>query len=139
MKKINYFFDKTPMWKVVIVYYICFSLISYLIFKGVFYYTGVEQLEVMKHHVILKISITSGLLFSIVLSLSTHLRRKSQKFWDYSREVEHLIDDASTKDSIQKIWQNEFLKLIRLSSGGIHNMELHRLKAIMETKIKYIS
>ena len=63
--------------------------------------------------------------------------RKSNKFWDYSKEVESLIDKAETKEELGSIWKGEFQSLRELAQGGAHLSELTRQYTIMQTKYKY--
>ena len=85
------------------------------------------------------VSSLAGILFGGGLTTSEDAIRKSNKFWDYAKAVEELINKSDSKDELKLIEANEFLNLRQYSQGGAHGRELVRLHAIMSTKYKYAS
>ena len=130
MKKINNLLEKAPLWKVFV-----FSFILWLIvFMSVFtLITDRSHLMIMFYIAITTSTITS-MLFSSMISQA----KKSDVFWKYAKEVEKLIENAETKESINSILNKEWVTLLNLPMGGAHYHEIHRLKAIINTKSKYI-
>jgi len=133
MKTINTFFDKAPLWKVYIFGWLFAGGFTFLLFQ--FFPDGTEL--VRDPIVNLKIGGLMGLLFGLMFVLMISMTRKSQKFWDYSKEVQELIDAAETKEELGSIYKGEFQSLIELAQGGPHQYELKRQYAIMQTKYKY--
>lgn len=135
MKQINYFFTKKPLWQVFIVLNIVFFVICFLGFN----YIVNQPPLVFKFKQILTVSLMISLFFSIFLTPVFYLLRCSLKFWEYSEEVNKLINDATTKEKLNKITDNEFQKLRKMSVGGPHQTELIRLYTIINTKYKYLN
>ena len=135
MKQINDFFAKKPLWQVFIVLNIVLFLICFLGFN----YIVNQAPLVFELKQILKVSLTFSLFFSLFCLSIIYLGRCSVKFWEYSEEVNKLINDAATKEELNKITDNEFQKLIKMSVGGPHQTELIRLYTIINTKYKYLN
>ena len=134
MKAINNFFDKAPLWKIYIFGWALFSLSTFAMFEWV---TILISGTVLPTIVNLKIGATTGILFGLMFMLMFSVTRKSNKFWDYSKEVESLIDKAETKEELGSIWKGEFQSLRELAQGGPHLSELTRQYTIMQIKYKY--
>lgn len=138
MNKINQFFDKAPLWQI----YIFGWFASGTIVAAMFYF--LQMIDAASPELVItgdkciKIGATSGLLFGLMFMLMNSIMRKSQAFWDYTKEVEKLIDEAQTKDQLQSILENEFQELRSKCQGGPQIPELNRLFTIMKTKAKYI-
>ncbi len=133
MKTINTFFDKAPLWQVFIFGWLFTGGFTFLLFQ--FFPDG--GLLLRKGIVNLKIGGLMGIPFGLMVALMTSMSRKSQKFWDYAKVVEALIDEAETKEELGSIYKGEFQSLIELAQGGPHQSELKRQYAIMQTKYKY--
>lgn len=134
MKSINNFFDKAPLWKIYIFGWTLFSLFTFAMFEWV---TILISGTVLPTIVNLKIGATTGILFGLMFMLMISMTRKSSKFWDYSKEVESLIDKAETKEELGSIYKGEFQSLRELAQGGPHLSELTRQYTIIQTKYKY--
>lgn len=130
MKKFNNFLEKAPLWKVFV-----FSFILWLIvFMSVFtLITDRSHLMTMFY-----IAITTSTIASMLFSSMISQAKKSDVFWKYAEEVEKLIENAETKESINSILNKEWLTLLNLPMGGAHYHEIHRLRAIISTKSKYV-
>lgn len=76
--------------------------------------------------------------FTAMAMAMTNMSNKSQKFWDYSKEVQALIDKAETQEELGSIYKNEFQTLRDLAQGGAHLPELTKQYTIMQTKYKYV-
>jgi hypothetical protein len=134
MKSINNFFDKAPLWKIYIFGWALTGLFTFSMFECV---TFLVRGTVLPTIVNLKIGATTGILLGLMFMLMISITRKSNKFWNYSKEVESLIDKAETKEELGSIYKDEFQSLIELAQGGPHQYELKRQYAIMQTKYKY--
>lgn len=139
MNKINYFFDKAPMWQVYLVgWFLSGSLIS-----SMFYF--LQEIDATRPELIitgeacLKVGATAGLLFGLMIALMVSMMRRSTVFWAYAETVEELIDEATTKAELQSIFDNEFQSLRKKCNGGPQIPELNRLYTVMKTKFKYVN
>lgn len=132
MEAFNTFFDKTTLWKV-------FGLVW--AFTGVFSFLLFELFIIPEANfnwiTNLKIGFGMGIPFGLMVTLMISMSRKSQKFWDYAKEVEALIHKTETRDELGSIWVNEFQTLRKLAQGGAHLHELTRQYTIMQTKNNY--
>jgi hypothetical protein len=135
MKSINNFFDKAPLWQIYIFGWTLTGLFTFAMFEWVAVWISDAQLPTTVN---LKIGATTGIPFGLMVMLMTSMVRRSDKFWDYSKEVGSLIDKAETKDDLDLIFNNEFKSLRELSQGGPHYVELKRQYAIIQTKYKYV-
>ena len=133
MKKINNFFDKASLWQVFIFGWLFTGTFTFILFQ--FFPDGTEIPR--DWFVNFKIGFFMGIPFGLMTLLMTSMSRKSQKFWDYSKEVQVLIDNAETKEALGSIYKGEFQSLIELAQGGPHQYELKRQYAIIQTKYKY--
>jgi hypothetical protein len=111
-------------------------LLAVLHFYFFSFFPGEKMLTVTKN---IKVGLFMGIPFGLIFMLTTSMVRKSQKFWDYSKEVQTLIDKAETKESLQSIADNEFKTLMALHQGQPHGTELTRLWTTIKTKYKYVS
>jgi hypothetical protein len=132
MKAFNTFFDKTALWKVFIFGWLFTGGFSFLLFE--LFSMPEANFNTITN---LKIGSTMGIPFGLMVTLMISMSRKSQKFWDYAKEVEDLIDKTETKEKLQSIADNEFQTIVNLQMGHPHGTELHRLWAILKTKYKY--
>ena len=62
--------------------------------------------------------------------------RASNTFWEYSKKVINLIEEAETSNRLNLINENEFKRLSKLSISPLHNIELNRIQSILITKYK---
>jgi len=62
--------------------------------------------------------------------------RASNTFWEYSKKVINLIEEAETSNRLNLINENEFKRLSKLSISPLHNIELSRIQSILITKYK---
>ena len=139
MKKLNDFIDKAPLWQVWIFGWCLSATIMFLMFWG--FDAGFSVVDGTKVHptlVYVKIGAASGVLFGLMVMLTVSMMRSSQKFWDRAKEVEASINQASTKEALQKVFDEDFQELRKLSAGGPHHSELTRLHTIMKTKYQYV-
>ena len=134
MKKLNNFFDTAPLWKVFIFGWVFTGTFTFLLFQ--FFPHGTELLR--NWFVNLKIGFFMGIPFGLMTSLMTSMSRKSDKFWNYAKEVEALIDTAETKEALQSIFDNEFQTLQKLQQGHPHGSKLKEIYATLKTKYKYV-
>ncbi len=133
MKKLNNFLDKAPLWQIYIFGWAFIGTFTFLLFQ--FFPDGTELPR--NWFVNLKIGFFMGIPFGLILVLMTSMADESQKFWNYSKEVETLIEAAETKESLQSIFDNEFQDLQKLQMGHPHGSKLKELYAILKTKYKY--
>ena len=133
MKSIIKYFDTCSLW---IVFGLSFVLFSSIICTGFYYIIPIEDIKI--HNAMLKVSIFLALMFSILIVNSVSLSRKSDKFFNYRDEVESLINDTDTVDSLKDIYDVQIQKLWKLSQGGSHSQEVNRLVSLNNIKIKTI-
>jgi len=136
MKTLNNFFEKTHLFKVwLITYPVLILFISGLVY-GLDYITGENTFT--GNFMYLKFGALMGIVFSLVFVLMISMTRKSVIFWDYAKYFEELVDKVDTKEELERIWYNEYNELVTKCQGGSQIGEVKRLKAIIETKYKYI-
>jgi len=134
MKRINNFLTNAHLFKIFLCGYLfCGGFIFML-----FYFFSDTKLNLDFSRSFFIASITAlpfGLMFMLMMSMT----RKSQKFWNYAKEVDKLVDEADTERMVYNIYNGPFQKLIDLAMGRAHQTELKRIYAIMQTKVKYLS
>jgi len=136
MKTVNNFLDKASLFKVwLVVYPISILFISSLVY-GLDYLSGESTFT--NDFKYLKFGALMGMVFSWMFVLMLSMSRKSTIFWDYTKYFEELVDKADTKEELKRIWYNEYNELVTKCQGGAQIGEVKRLKAIIETKYKYI-
>lgn len=133
MKALDKFFNEANLFKVFIFGWFFSAGFTFLIFQ--FMPDGTEELRDVSLG--LKVGAALGIPLGLITALTTLSFRKSQKFWDYSKEVQILVDNAKTKEEIRSVYNNEFKTLQKLSQGGPHVVELTKLSAILNTKYDY--
>lgn len=136
MNKIDKFFDEASLWKVFpINVLISISFIG-IIFIGLSKITGENPYHF--NGILIKVGFGLGIVLGGVLTILTSETRKSNRFWEYSKEVETLIENAKSKKELEDINNNEFQKLLSMAFAG-HIHEIKRLKTIMETSYKFLN
>lgn len=133
MKTINKFFEEAHLFKVFLFAFLTIGGFTYLVTQPI----ASNELVQNPVNVSLRLAILFGLLFGCISTFMTSMMRKSSKFWDYSKEVQVLIDNAETKEELGSIYKGEFQSLIELALGGHHQSELKKQYEIMQTKYKY--
>lgn len=136
MKKISNFLDSAHIFKVFLASFLTMLTIAFILFYFFFPNNLKYEINIL---VCLAVSAVFGILFAGLFTSMISTSRKSDEFWKYSHQVNKLIEDANTKDELQNIFDNEFQKLVDLSLGHVHNSKLKELKAIINTKYKYIN
>lgn len=135
MNKINYFFDKTPLFKV----WLIVALILCVFVSALMYLldmmTGDYQFSTLFKYI--TFGLFSGSMFSLAFTSMVSMSRKSIIFWNYAKHLEDMINKANTKDELEKIWYNDYNDLIKKCLGGAQIGEVKRIRAILETRIKY--
>jgi hypothetical protein len=137
MKRLNNFLDKAPLWQIYILGWFFTGAFTASIFYG-FQFIGATKPELDFSGInCIKMGVMSGILFGLMFMLMFSMMRKSQIFWDYSKEVETLIENEETKEGLQSVFENQFQELRKKCQGGPQIPELNRLYTIMKTKYKY--
>jgi|688.fasta_scaffold1278498_2 hypothetical protein len=136
MNKIDKFFDKASLWKVFPINVLISILFMGIIFIGLSKITG--ENPYLFNGIIIKVGIAMGIVFGGLLTLLISENRKSNRFWEYSKEVGTLIENAKSKKELENIHNNEFQKLVSMAFAG-HIHEIKRLKTIMETSYKFLN
>jgi hypothetical protein len=137
MKKFNNFLDKAPLWQIYIFGWLFTGAFTASIFYGLQFIDSPNSKMLLSGINCIKMGAITGIIFGLMFMLMFSMMRKSTKFWDYSKVVESLIDNAETKDELGSIWKGEFQSLRELAQGGPHLSELTRQYTIMQTKYKY--
>jgi hypothetical protein len=139
MKTLNYFFEKAPLWQIfVLIWFLTGALITAPIFYGLQKIGATNPELDFSGMNCIKLGAGVGLLLGLISMFMVSMMRKSTIFWEYSKEVEALINGAATKKELVSIFENEFQDLRKKCQGGPQIPELNRLYTIMKTKIKYV-
>jgi hypothetical protein len=135
MNKVNKFFDEASLWKVFPINVLISILFMGITFIGLSKITG--ENPYLFNDILIKVGFGLGIVLGGVLTVLISENRKSNRFWEYSKEVETLIENAKSKKELEDINNNEFQKLLSMSFAG-HIYEIKRLKTIMETSYKFL-
>jgi hypothetical protein len=138
MKRLNNFLDKAPLWQVYIFGWIFTGTFISLLFYFFQFIDGTSTAMLLTGENCIKMGIATGAIFGLMVMLMVSMMRKSQVFWDFSKEVEAKIENAKTKDELDFIFENEFQDLRKKCQGGPQIPELNRLYTIMKTKYKFL-
>lgn len=134
MKTIRLIIEEAPLWIIFVVSTVFFTatpLGVILPFLN-YYHTQVDWL------LLIKITVSVGILFGLLVWLMVSTLRKSRIFWNTAKELDKKIDHANTKKELKDLFDNDFQELCKLSMGNPHYIELNRLHAIIETKHKFV-
>jgi len=134
MKKLSNFFDTAPLFQIFIFWWLFTVIFIFLLFQ---FFSDSAELP-LNQFVNLKMGLFVGVPFGFMLTLTISMSRKSDKFWKYADEVEAIIHNAETKETLQSIFDNEFKTLQGLGQGKPHGSKLKELYAIVKTKYKYL-
>ena len=138
MKKLEKFLNEAPLWQIYIFGWVFTGTFVGLLFYC-FGFTDVTRTDIEITAIkCVYLGISTGAIFGLMFMLMFSMMRKSQIFWDYSKEVEKLIQEAATKEKLEAIFENEFQELRKKCQGGPQIPELSRLHTIMKTKYKYV-
>jgi hypothetical protein len=137
MKKLERFLDKAPMWQIYIFGWIFTGTFIGLLFYGFSFIEPRPDIEITARKCVL-LGVMTGAIFGLMVMLMISMMRKSQIFWEYSKEVEKLIEEADSKEKLEAIFEGEFQDLRKKCQGGPQIPELSRLHTIMKTKYKYV-
>jgi hypothetical protein len=135
MKKINKFLSEANLFKVWLTLYPIMGLfVSFLVY-GLDGIIGENTFgETIKYFYF-------GALFSIpfttLIILTISMGRKTEIFWNYAKYLEELVNNVKTKEELEHIWYNEYNELIDKCQGGVQIGEVKRIRAIIETRLKY--
>ena len=132
-KSVSKYFETCSLWVIFCVTYISALVIFLLMFNLM-----IDIKDVIILNVLIKLSFFLSFLFSCLSVLTVSRERKSSIFWNYLNDVETLINNSDTVDSLHNIFDNEIQKLWKISMGGIHNLEANRLVSLINIKIKTI-
>lgn len=136
INKLNNFFEKTHLFKVwLIVYLILILFISSLCYTLHYF---LQEFTFINKYNYLKFGILIGMIFSWIIILAISITRKSIIFWNYAKYFEELVNKATTKEELEKIWCNEYNELINKCQGGNQLGEVKKLIAIIKTKYKFV-
>ena len=139
MKKLNNFLDKAPLLQIYIFGYFVTGLFVASLFYFIPRIESTDQSTLVFSGInCIKMGALSGILFGLMFVLMISLTRKSQKFWEYAKEVEALLEKTETKDELQSIFDNEFQTLRKLCQGGSQIGELQKHYQTLKVKYKYV-
>lgn len=92
--------------------------------------------------VLMKISLTLAIPFSLLIVSTQVQMKKSEAFWDRAEVVEREIDAATTLKELNRIITDEFSYetgvLRKMSSGPPHYQKMREMYKVIETKAKYV-
>lgn len=78
--------------------------------------------------------ITTGFLSAALITSLIWIVRRSWKFWEYAEFIKELSEKAETKDEIESIYKNHFIKLQSISLGQPHSSKLLEIYTILKVK-----
>jgi hypothetical protein len=135
MQKINNFLSEANLFKVWLTLYPILGLFVSFLSYGLDSIIGENTFgETIKYFYF-------GALFSIpfttLFTLSISMGRKTEIFWNYAKHLEELINNVKTKEELEHILYNEYNELIDKCQGGPQIGEVKRIRAIIETRLKY--
>lgn len=133
MKRLNDFLDNSNLFKVFIFGWLFTGGFTFLLF---YLFSTIEaNIDFQKS---LGIGALCGIPFGLMFMLMISMMRKSQKFWDYAKVIEELIEKSETKTELESIYLNEFQTLVKLAQGRPHASELTKQYSVLQTKHKYV-
>lgn len=125
------------------------SLPIWYVFMTVFVFTVYKLIAIgtegpfNDNLVLLKISMTLAVPFSLLVNMMQSQMRRNIAFWDRAEVVEKEIDSAETLEELNRILNGEFHSetgvLRKMSSGPPHYQKVREMYKVMETKAKYVS
>ncbi len=120
--------------KVFILAWLAFSALGYIVL--LICDTGVPAVGVpyWKEKSAMLIGGLIGCLYGFLNLLRIH----SQSFWKLAKEVEKKIDEAETKTELNHILNEDIVSLDKMAGGNPHFSEVSKLRAVIETKMKYV-
>lgn len=136
--KINNFLENGSLITIGLISYILIGLFGSLSLYGLSYIDGTTKDFFINDYYAFKLGFSIGMVVNFMFVLMIYSNRKNQKFWKYSEQVQNLIDNAKTKEDFDNIYTNNYPELINLAVGGQHITEIKRIKAVLETTLKYI-
>jgi hypothetical protein len=93
--------------------------------------------------VLMKISLTLAIPFSLLIVFTQDQMKRSTAFWDRAEVVEREIDSATTLKELNRIITDEFSYetgvLRKMALGLPHNQKMREMYKIIETASKYLS
>ena len=136
MKRLNKFIETAHLFWVFLFGWV----FTGVFIASIFYFSGsfIAEPRIFGLVKCIEMGAMSGVPFGFMVTLMVSMMRSSQRFWDFAKCVEHLIEHAETRTDLDSVFANDFQKLIDLSGGGPHRTELTRLYTIMKTKYKYL-
>lgn len=139
MKKINEFYQKSPLWMLFLVDLFIFGGIIFCMYyfvSGVF--DTIPNTENIYRTNILKtigLSFFVGTLISI-FSLGTRKKiRGVAKFWDLANIIEKEMNNNDNPNYIKFLLDDRLEELKKLSWGGLHYFEIKRLNDLLRMKL----
>ena len=123
--------DNAPYWQV----FLASSIFGMLMMLGMMKGVGME----LPNPIIkLKIVTAMGGFIGLFITLTTSMARSSKKFWQMAKDFEKKLDEATTKQELEDLFNTDFKAVKIQSSGTPHWNEIHRLDAIIQTKYKFV-
>ncbi len=136
MKKINYFLEKTKLWKVCVTFWVSVTLFMYLMLNILFPDMQSAAPNPVPH-VALFISTSIGCLLSLFLTTVVRALRGSIKFWGAANELEKKINAAKNRADLIEC-NKEYTRVGKMCGGQIQCAEMNKLFAIMDTKYQFL-
>jgi hypothetical protein len=140
-EKINQFlirlFYKYNVWKGSLIFFPLITLFTGFIFSVVDRIFRPENPIPTRE--IFYLQIVVGLMCTILFVIFAKGIRRSLEFWNFCREVKDKIEEAESKDEIERIRRDEFQILLKKSMGGPHNTELIKIETMLTVKGKMLA
>lgn len=126
MKHVSKFLNEAPLWQV----YLVFLILMMAFWSVAVYVMSPQEYNPTRFliGVFCLAASTAGFSWSMIL-----VARHSNRFWEEARNVQELAHKAKTTEELADIWNNQFLKLKKMSMGGPHIAEVARVGSIIRT------
>ncbi len=79
----------------------------------------------------------SGMLAFVVMGV-LNMMRQSIRFWDLAADIAERAERTANRDELREILDTDIKKLRGIGMGDIHTSEIVKLKATIETKMRYM-
>ena len=78
--------------------------------------------------------IITGFLSAVIITTLIWIVRRLWKFHEYAEFIQEQVEKAETKDEIESIYKNHFIKLQAMSFGKPHSSKLVEIYTILKVK-----
>jgi len=128
MKRINDFLDNASLYAVYLAF---FALSLPIVFLLLLIFNGTLPSMIM-------VSFLICVFMSGVFTVAIYTARLNDKFWKAADELTSKIDKSEDVGELIS-YGRELLEVQKLALGGPHYNKLREMKAVLDTKLKYLN